>query len=401
MSRVHIIDTTLRDGQQAPGLCFSAAQRLKLAQRLKAIGVDEIELGTPAMGPEACTEIAAIVRTLHRQSENRRCRLTAWCRATEADLEAAGQCGVDAVHLSLPVSALQLHVFRKDWQWIERMSDRLISLARRRFGYVSVGAMDASRAELDDLVRLAGRMAALGADRLRIADTVGLWNPRRVGHVVEHLRRCVPELPLAVHTHNDLGMATANALAAAQAGAAAIDVTVCGIGERAGNAALEQVALALKLTTDMDCGIRTEDLGRLCDQVAAWTGRPHPVDRPIVGANVFCHESGIHQRGMIRDARSFEPFAPQIIGRHGRQLVLGTHTGRAGLVHALRSQAVDVRLPADQVRVDHTLEAVRAEAHHTGGSVSPSRAVSLYQQTSAFDRPPDSAHSKEAVCAPG
>lgn len=399
MSRVQIIDTTLRDGQQAPGVCLSAAQRLCLARRLSAVGVDEIELGTPAMGPGAQADIAALARTLGTDGGGHGPRLTAWCRANEADLDAAAECGVDAIHLSLPVSALHLRAFGKDWCWIRRTMGRLIGKARSRFGYVSVGAMDASRAELTDLERLAGQIEALGADRLRLADTVGLWNPRQVAAAVARLRRSVPNLPLAVHTHNDLGMATANAIAAAQAGASAVDVTVGGIGERAGNAALEQVAMALKLTTDLNCGIRTQQLTALCNQLARWIGRPHAINQPIVGANVFSHESGIHQRGMIRDARSFEPFSPALIGRDGRQFVLGTHTGRAGLIHVLRSQAVDVRLPRDAARIEGALQHIRAEAQQTGKCVGPARAVVLYHRTTPpIEAPPETA-DQERTCA--
>ena len=371
MPRCTIIDTTLRDGLQAPGVVFSTAQRIELAEQLDNIGVDEIEVGCPAMGDD---ERAIIHATAQR---NLRCRLTGWCRATEADLDAAANCGLAAVHFGVPASDVQLDVFNKSWPWVIATLETLLPIARRRFDYVSVGIMDASRSPFDRLEQVTRQVRELGGDRVRLADTVGLWNPMAMAETVTRLRVAVPDLTLGVHTHNDLGMAVANAVTAVQAGADSVDVTVGGIGERAGNAALEQVAMALSLNEHTTCQIDTTALAALCDRVAVWRGVGHTDDQPIVGRNIFRHESGIHQRGVVRDPQSFEPFGPEAVGRAGRAMVVGSHSGRAGLIAVLQSMQIE---PAREV-VDALLPQVREQAANLG-EIPPQQLAAMYWQLS-------------------
>jgi homocitrate synthase NifV len=367
-----VVDTTLRDGAQAPDVAFSHTQRMGIAVALAALGVDEIEVGCPAMG---CAEQAVIRRIV---AQRLRCRLTGWCRACAADLDAAADCGLTAVHLAVPGSAIQLAALDKTWLWVRRTLSTLLPRARRRFAFVSVGVMDAARTAPTRLCELAQLCAALGVDRLRLADTVGVWNPRSAAEAVRQVVAAAPRLTIGVHMHNDLGMAVGNTVAALEAGATSTDVTVLGLGERAGNAPLEELVAALVATTDISCRVAASGLAELCDQVAACVGEVIGPRKPIVGGNVFRHQSGIHVRGLLREPRCFEPFAPTAVGRGDRRLELGTHSGRAGLMAALATVGV---CPNARV-VNELLELVRDEAGRTRRPVPPQRAAALHDELS-------------------
>jgi homocitrate synthase NifV len=336
--RIALNDTTLRDGAQAPGVVLKRADKLTIARALDAMGIDELEVGTPAMGSGEEADMARIAAL------GLGCRLTAWCRARPEDLEAAARCGVDGVNIGLPVSDVQLHALGKDRSWVLERLRTLIPQALERFGHVGVGAQDATRADgpwLMDFARVADQV---GARRLRLADTVGIGRPDTVTALIALCRRAAPRLPLEFHGHNDLGLATANALAAVEAGAEALSVTVNGLGERAGNAALEQVAMLLDrhptLGSDLDC----RHLFGICRGVALASNRPIAPDRPIVGDLCFTHESGIHCHALLRDPHAYEPFAPQTIGRR-RRLAMGSHSGGAGLRHLLHQAGIDASAP--------------------------------------------------------
>ncbi len=271
------------------------------------------------------------------------CRLTAWCRARDEDIDAAVRCGVDAVHISIPVSEIQLRAMEKNQGWAIRRMTETAARARTRFEYVSVGAQDASRAAPSFLARCARAAARAGVDRFRLADTVGLWNPFQVYAAVSGLRGLAEgKIALGFHGHNDLGMATANSLAAVQAGAQSVDVTVNGLGERAGNAPLEEVVMALRLTVQKSCRVDSRRFAALSDLVAQISNRPLPADKPITGSGVFSHESGIHVRGILADRRAYEPFAAESVGHAGTTIVLGKHSGSAAVRQALAEEGVEV-----------------------------------------------------------
>jgi len=220
----------------------------------------------------------------------------------------------------------------------------LVPEALKNFDYISVGAQDATRAEgqwLSDFVRAA---ADLGAHRLRLADTVGIGRPATIAPLVTLCRSAAPDLPLEFHGHNDLGLALANALAAVEAGATALSVTVNGLGERAGNAALEQAVMLLDQHSALGTSLDRRHLLAVCRQVALASGRPIAPDRPIVGDLCFTHESGIHCHALLRDPRAYEPFAPQTIGRRHR-LAMGGHSGGAGLRHMLQQAGIHASSP--------------------------------------------------------
>ncbi len=363
----YLVDTTLRDGEQAPGVSFRPEEKLQLARRIDAIGVGEIEAGTAAMGPELIGTVARMARL------DLSARLSLWCRARQEDLDAAVQSGVSAVHLSLPVSPVGLEVLGRDSRWALRTLCKLVTSARGHFGFVSIGAQDASRADATFLEAFTLACRELGVDRLRISDTVGIWLPDQTGRCISALRRTAGTMELGFHGHNDLGLATANAVAALQAGANCVDVTVNGLGERAGNAAMEEVVMSSKVAAGMDLGVKTGDLVGLCRHVANLSGRALSVSKPICGEGVFRHESGIHVRALLRDARAYEPFDPEQVGHDRRQLVVGTHSGREGLKHALAEAGIQL----EDDRIGALLEEARLLAGRLCRHLKPEEVLEL------------------------
>ncbi len=331
-----IIDSTLRDGEQAPGVVFTLEEKINIACMLSELGVNEIEAGIPAMGEQERFEIVQMV------SQQLDCRLTAWCRAVRSDIALAARSGTEGVHISFPVSDILMAVMGKTESWVMHQVETLVPFGKRYFDYVSVGALDATRADMKFLKRFSRHAADFGAHRLRIADTNGITRPSKIRHLIKILKTTAPDLAIDFHGHNDLGMATANAITAFESGADALSVTVNGLGERAGNAALEEVAVALKQMAPATCDIQTKQLLSICSYVSEASKRSIPVDKPITGASVFSHESGIHCAGLIENPMAFQPFLPESVGRSGGSYVVGRHSGSKMIQHLLSEKGYNV-----------------------------------------------------------
>lgn len=366
-SGIVIDDTTLRDGEQTAGVVFSLEEKIRIARMLDEIGVGEVECGIPAMGADEQASVKALVDL------GLNARLITWNRAVVSDIQASIDSGVKAVDISLSVSDIHIkHKLRKDRFWVKEQLKRALDFAKKHDLYVSVGGEDSSRADLDFLVELMTISQDLGADRFRFCDTLGILDPFATYDKVRYLVEG-SDLDLEVHTHNDLGMATANAIAGIRAGARFVNTTVNGLGERAGNAALEEVVMALKHACHIDLPIATGRFVELSKLVGEASCRPVPEWKAVVGEKVFSHESGLHADGVIKYPGNYEGFDPAEVGL-SRHMVIGKHSGRHGLQDRLRSLGIHLEL----LEADTFLAKVRNIAQLKKCPLSDKDLVRLY-----------------------
>jgi len=371
-----IDDTTLRDGEQTAGVVFSKREKIAIARMLDAIGVGEIECGIPAMGREEQAGIRALVDL------GLNARLITWNRALVPEIEASIACGIGAVDISLSVSDQMIaHKLRKDRSFVTEQLKVALGHAKKHGLYVSVGGEDASRADLEFIVELMRITHELGGDRFRFCDTLGIMDPFGMYDKITFLRRAVPELDIEVHTHNDLGMATANAIAGIRAGARFVNTTINGLGERAGNAALEEVVMGLKHACALETGIATHRFREMSLFVAKASHRPLPVSKPVVGERVFAHESGLHADGVIKDPHNYEGFDPAEVGLE-RCIVVGKHSGTSGLMERYRSMGIRI----DRNRAESLLSKARALAGRRKRDLSNCDLMAIYLEDDSLSK---------------
>jgi len=341
-------DTTLRDGEQMPGATLEPVEKLQIAKALEAAGVHSLDAGFPASSEADVEAIRLMVGTIRKPV------LTALCRTLPGDIDAADRaldgnpehkrgvslfCGTSSLHRE--------HKLGKNKTQVLKIISDAVAYAADRFKIISFAAEDASRTEIDYLCKCYTEAIAAGATTIGFPDTVGILTPEKARDMIRAMQDGIPNLDralLAVHFHNDLGLAVANTLACIAEGANVVQCTVNGIGERAGNASLEEVAMALSLHEDQygrSMKIDTAQLVPLCQLVADLTGIGMTPMKPVGGANIFATEAGIHQDGLLKNPDTYLPYRPERVGASGFQLVLGRHSGRRAVAERLTELGID------------------------------------------------------------
>ena len=328
-----INDTTLRDGEQTPYVAFNTKEKLKIARLLYEAGADELEVGIPAMGKKEQDDLKEILAL------NLPIPIMSWNRATMGDLDASLKCGLKAVDLSIPVSDILIDIkFGGDKTRLLKQLETVILQAKKENLFVCIGGEDSSRANNSFLKEIMTLGAELDANRFRYCDTVGILTPHKTYENIKDLSSS-NLLDIEMHTHNDFGMATANAIAGYEAGAYSSNTTVIGIGERAGNASFEQVLMSLRLL-GKEININSKALKSLIKTVSSASNRRVDTNLPIVGKNIFSHESGIHVNGMMKSKNAYEPFNPEELGLK-RSFPIGKHSGSSTLIYHLKSIGIE------------------------------------------------------------
>jgi len=355
---IRIFDTTLRDGEQSPGATMTTPEKVHVAEQLVRLNVDIIEAGFPAASPgdlEAVKEIARHVQDV---------AIAGLARAAVSDIDAAWEAVCDAeqpvIHVFLATSAIHLtHKLKLGFEEALQQVKDMVAYARNLCPTVEFSAEDATRSDWDYLCRVFEAAIKSGATTINVPDTVGYTTPYEYEALFRYLRERVPgieDIVMSAHCHDDLGMATANTLAAIKAGARQVEVTINGMGERAGNTAMEEVVMALRTRPDffgnIDTRINAREFLATSQLVSKITGIPVQPNKSVVGANAFAHEAGIHQDGMLKNRMTYEIMTPQSVGWADTKLVLGKHSGRHGLDARLRQ--LGRKLNAEQLKVAYS-----------------------------------------------
>lgn len=324
--KLNIVDTTLRDGEQTPGVAFNCKGKVEIAEALSELGVEIIEVGIPAMGEDEIDVIRKIKKL------NLKSQLLTWNRMKKGDVDASIESEVNDIHISVPSSNIQIEKKLKitPSKVLIKLSDT-VEYAIKKGCNVSVGAEDASRADEVFLTKLFSVAIESGASRIRYADTLGKLNPFDTVAIIKNLKEEL-KIDIDFHGHNDFGMATANALAAFRSGASYISCSINGLGERAGNTPLEEIVMALLYMENCKTKIDITRLVQTSKLVEMHSGRNVYIGKPIVGEEVFSHESGIHVDGLLKDKNTYEYLSPELLGRTNK-FVLGKHSGKSAVIH--------------------------------------------------------------------
>lgn len=369
--KIKLLDTTLRDGEQTAGVVFANEEKVFIAKMLDELGVDQIEAGIPVMGDDEKEVIKKIVKS------NLKASIMGWNRAVIKDIQASIDCGVDAVAISISTS--DIHITHKLNSTREKVLEQMVQateFAKSNGLYISVNAEDASRTDEDFLITFFKAAKEAGANRIRFCDTVGTLDPVTTYNKIKLLKETVA-IDIEMHTHNDLGMATANAIAGAMAGATYLGVTVNGLGERAGNASLEEVILSLKHAMHLDnFDYNIEKMKDLCAYVSKASNREIPPWKAVIGERIFYHESGIHADGAIKNPLTYEIIKPEELGLE-RKILIGKHSGSAAIKNKL--SAVNIHL--DDCTAYQLLEKVRNTAISLKRTLTDKELLGLYEET--------------------
>jgi len=342
-----ILDTTLRDGEQTPGVSLTTENKLLIAKKIDSLGVDIIEAGSAITSEGERASIKKIA------NEGLNAEICSYCRIKKEDIDAALTCDVDSIHLVVPVSDLHIQAkLKKDRDTVRQMAVEMTEYAKSHGLIVELSGEDASRADLDYLKSVYNAGIDAGADRLCFCDTVGILTPERSYDIFSDLSQL--RVPISVHCHNDFGMATANTVAALRAGAGEAHVTINGIGERAGNTSLEEVVMVLYSLYKQETKIDLKGLYTTSHLVSRLCGIPVAPNKAIVGGNAFTHEAGIHVHGLLANTSTYEPITPELVGRE-RRIVLGKHAGRSSVVLALK----DMGIPVTEKQIDNIVERMK------------------------------------------
>ncbi|WP_455364013.1 2-isopropylmalate synthase [[Eubacterium] cellulosolvens] len=365
--RVLIFDTTLRDGEQTPGVALLPEEKLQIAKQLDILGVDIIEAGFPITSKGEMEAIKLITK------EGLKAEIAGLARSIQKDIDSALSCGVECVHTFIATS--EIHMKKK----LEMSPDEVVQKAVAGVEYVKAhgvkcefSAEDATRSDIEFLKKIYKAVVEAGADRLDIPDTVGVAIPRSISNLVSEVRQVV-NVPIALHCHNDLGLAAANSLAGIEAGAQEIHVTINGLGERAGNASLEEVVTTLYALYGVLTNIDLKEIYRTSKLVSKLTGIRLSPTKPVVGDNAFAHESGIHTDGILSSPETYEPLPPELIG-HERKLVAGKHSGK----HGIEAMLQDYGIVVDKAHIGEVVERVK-ELGDKGRKVSEEDLINIVE----------------------
>ncbi len=359
--KILIEDTSLREGEQMARVVFTEKQKRQILDGLQEANVPYAEVGIPVMGAAELRDLLSIIKDYDEPV------LIGWNRGMMNDLEHSARAGFRGVHIGIPTSQTHLQgQLKKDENWVIDTAGELVEFCiKEGMEVISVSAIDMSRSEISFLQKYAQALEQAGATRLRLSDTVGIFNPEKTREVVREIRK-VSNITLQMHMHNDYGLSLANMLAGVVEGAEQVQVTVNGLGERNGITALHQAAVALELMYGFDTGINLKALKPLAEVVAGFTNFPIANNEPIIGRGAFSHESGIHVDGMLKSQESFQAFDPKLVGRE-HEFVLGKHSGSSSLRWFLSQEGIEV----SREEANELLPFVREFATEMGGSFNP------------------------------